>query len=320
MKKTSRFSPINPLWSEDLAPRMSPVDFDEKLDSPLLDQDINHIDDSYLEISRTSSVLRGGGLFIGIVFFLLISVGFVPFIVMMGEQFFTVVPWGAAVIIAMLIGLSVMALRFIIFDCCLPRDTPVRFNRIEQKIYAYEYIQSFSSFKPWRGKVKVYDWDCVEAEIAKLSGFTGKAYVARYELHLVICRPGTNEAVDRIALKKNDVTGLTFYEIWSYIRRYMADGTRSLPAIRERDQDVGFLKSLFSYMPYASPTEEGRRFRKKMRWIDYCLALLLVWFFWLWIPLGICHYIAMRCAPDPQWPPEIDRESRSLLKSPQPGQ
>lgn len=312
MKNRSRFSPSTPRWYKDLVPRASKINFEENLESPLLDEDLNHVDNNYVEISRTSSVLRGGGLFIGLIFFLFVGAVIFPLIGTIGLRFFTLIPLLGVFAILMLLGTSVLAFFFIIYDCRLPVDTPVRFNRRTQKIYSYEYIASLSSFKRWHKEVKVYDWSCVEAEIAKFSGFSGKAYIVRYELHLVICKPGTHEVIDRIALKRNDVTGLTLYERWSYLRRFMADGARSLPKLHVRQQEVGFMNSLFSYMPYLSPTYEGRRYREKMRWPDYCLALVLVWFFWFWLPLGLCHYVAMRFAPLPKWPPDIDAESRSL--------
>lgn len=70
--------------------------------------------------------------------------------------------------------------------------------------------------------------------------------------------------------------------------------------------------AFFSYMPYLLPGPTGRRYRQMMRWYDYLLAFISVWFFWIWLPLGICHYVAVTCAPEPKWPAEIDAESRSL--------
>ncbi|MFJ3313746.1 DUF6708 domain-containing protein [Herbaspirillum huttiense] len=49
-----------------------------------------------------------------------------------------------------------------------------------------------------------------------------------------------------------------------------------------------------------------------MRWHDWGLACITIWFFWLWFPLGICHHFAISCAPEPQWTAGIDAESRSL--------
>jgi hypothetical protein len=44
--------------------------------------------------------------------------------------------------------------------------------------------------------------------------------------------------------------------------------------------------------------------------VDWLLALVMMWFFWIWLPLGLCHYVAMKSAPEPCWPAEVDEESR----------
>ncbi|ADJ62271.1 hypothetical protein G5B88_03775 [Herbaspirillum seropedicae] len=306
----TRFTPKNPSWYEDLAARESEIDLSERLDSPVLDEDLNHIDENYLEISRTSSVIRGLGVLIGILFFLSAVGFFIPFLIYQWDRFFAIAPFLCVYYCVMLVGGSVVVGLFALHDCLLPRDTPVRFNRNTRKIYAYEYKASLQRLQRWRTEIKIYDWDQVEAEIAKVSASTGKTYVVRHELVLVICKAGTNEVIDRIALKGNDVTVETLYQLWSYIRRFMAYGPARIPELTVRVQGVGLVSCLFHFMPYISPTEEGRRFRSKMRWLDYPIIFLTIWFFWIWLPLGICHYIAMKCAPEPHWPAEVDEESR----------
>ncbi|MFJ3314347.1 DUF6708 domain-containing protein [Herbaspirillum huttiense] len=306
----SRFTPKNPLWHEDLAARESGIDLDVRLDSPLLDEDLNHVDETYLEISRTSSVIRGLGILIGISFFLIAFGFFIPFLICRWGDFFSIAPLLGVFYCVMLVGGIVAVGLFALYDCLLPRDTPVRFNRNTRKIYVYEYTASLQRLKRWRTEIKIYDWDQIEAEITKSSVFTGKTYTVRHELVLVICKAETNEVIDRISLKGNDVGVETLYQLWSYIRRFMAYGPSRIPALMKREQSVGFVKSLFHFMPYLSPTEEGRRFRSKMRWLDYPIIFLTIWFFWIWLPLGLCHYVAMKCAPEPRWPVEVDEESR----------
>ncbi|MGO0791642.1 DUF6708 domain-containing protein [Herbaspirillum seropedicae] len=312
---TSRFTPKNPLWYEDLAARESEIDFNERLESPLLDEDLNHVDENYLEISRTSSVIRGLGILVGGAFFLSVIGFFIPLLIKLRDVYFNLIPALGIIFCVMLVGGLVAAGLFALHDCLLPRDTPVRFNRNTRKVYFYEYTASLQRLRRWRKEIKVYDWDQIEAEVTKVSGFTGKTYVVRHELVLVICKAGTNEVIDRISLKGNDVTVETLYQLWSYVRRFMAYGPARIPDLKARVQGVSFISSLFHFMPYISPTEEGRRFRSKMRWLDYPIIFLTIWFFWIWLPLGICNYIAMKCAPEPKWPAEIDAESRSLRSS-----
>jgi hypothetical protein len=63
-------------------------------------------------------------------------------------------------------------------------------------------------------------------------------------------------------------------------------------------------------MPYFDPSTEGSQFRNRMGAVDWLLALVMMWFFWIWLPLGLCHYVAMKCAPEPRWPAEVGEESR----------
>lgn len=306
----SRFTPKNRHWDEDLVPRESAIDVDEPLDSPLLDEDLNHVDENYLEISRTSSVIRGLGVLVGGAFLLSIAGFFLPFLIRTRDEFLHEAPVLGVYFCVMLVGGIVAAGGMLLHDCLLPRDTPIRFNRHTGKIYVYEYVASLRRLRRWRKEIKRYDWRQVEAEIARTSASTGKTYVVRHALILVICKPGTNEVIDRIPLKGNDVTVETLHQLWSYIRRFMASGPTGLPELQPRERTVGFVRSLFHFMPYLSPTAEGRRFRSKMRWLDYPIIFLTVWFFWIWLPLGVCHYIAMKCAPEPQWPADVDEESR----------
>ena len=51
----SRFTPENPHWYADLPERDAPDD-----DRPAIFGDLNHIDETYLEISKASGKLRGG--------------------------------------------------------------------------------------------------------------------------------------------------------------------------------------------------------------------------------------------------------------------
>ncbi|WP_343721630.1 DUF6708 domain-containing protein [Herbaspirillum seropedicae] len=306
----TRFTPKNPSWYEDLAPRDSEIGVNERLDSPLLDEDLNHVDENYLEISRTSSVIRGLGVLVGGSFFLSVIGFFIPLLIKLRDVYFHLNPTLGILFCVMLVGGIWAAGVFALHDCLLPRDTPIRFNRHTRKIYAYEYKASLQRLQRWRTEIKIYDWDQVEAEIAKVSASTGKTYVVRHELVLVICKAGSNEVIDRISLKGNDVTVETLYQLWSYIRRFMAYGPARIPDLKARVQGVSFVSSLFHFMPYISPTEEGRRFRSKIRWLDYPIIFLTIWFFWIWLPLGLCYYIAMKCAPEPRWSVEVDGESR----------
>ncbi len=166
-------------------------------------------------------------------------------------------------------------------------------------------------FKKWPTTIKVFDWDTLQAELHRQAGFNGKAYIQRFSLWLVSCKPGTNEVVDRFELKGNHPTTAELYNMWAYCRTYMEHGPEGLPTYPPRRQEITFRRSLFEHIRFLDPTEEGREVRARMTVWDWVINLpIFLAGFWLMIPAGIGHYIAMRFAPEVKWPPEIDAESR----------
>lgn len=93
------------------------------------------------------------------------------------------------------------------------------------------------------------------------------------------------------------MTVLELYSMWSYIRRYMAEGVGNLPKETLRKQEISFGCSFFTHMPYLDPSEERAEIRIRMDVFDVLIAFVMICFFWIWLPMGVCHYIAMRLAP-----------------------
>ncbi|WP_165774364.1 DUF6708 domain-containing protein [Herbaspirillum robiniae] len=293
----SRFNAPTPYWFEDLPVRTARLE--ENPDADLV-QDVIEVGESHLDISRTSTVLRGGLLFLGLLVLLMLC-WFAPHTL---NIFLT--PPRSAVVIGILTVLNVSLVGYSLFviwlDCHIPRDLPVRFDRGAGKLHVYDYSLSLNPFARRRVEVKQFDWSDVEAELTKQAGYNGKAYMIRYALVLVICKPGSNEVLDRVTLKGNDITIKGLQAMWSYVRRYMAEGPANLPPVQALAHGISLRRSLFTYMPYFDPSEEGSRYRSRMQAIDVVLVFFMMWFFWLWLPMGLCHYIAMRLAPEPRWP------------------
>ena len=112
--------------------------------------------------------------------------------------------------------------------------------------------------------------------------------------------------LERITLRGNDIATQGLESIWSYVRRYMEQGPSNLPTLHVRERRISLLNSLFFYIPYLAPGEEGRCYRHHMGAVELILAFLMIWFFWIWLPLGLCYYVAMRCAPESSWPEGLD--------------
>jgi len=113
----SRFTPKNPLWYEDLPKRDSGIDFNERLDSPLLDEDLNHVDENYLEISRTSSVFRGLGILVGGLFLLSVIGVFIPLLIKLRDVYFNLIPVLGLIFCVMLVG-GIVAASVHATICC----------------------------------------------------------------------------------------------------------------------------------------------------------------------------------------------------------
>jgi len=297
----ARFNPVNPFWYEDLPDAAAP--FGETIQSPTLDDDINAINDQYLEMSRAANVMRGGLLLMGLVLIAMLCWS-LPLLVRISFRhdsvlFLSIVNW-ALVAVAIVCGIFLIML-----DCLIPKDLPVRFDRGTGSVTALDYPIRFLPFPPRRLQLKHFAWSDVHAEITRQAGYNGKAYVVRYALVLVICKSGTTEVLDRLVLKSNDMTVKGLHAMWDYVRRYMREGTVNLPPVQTRAQGISFRRSLFTYMPYLDPSSEGAYFRARMGAIDWITAFFMTWFFWIWIPMGLCHFIAMKCAPEPQWPEKV---------------
>lgn len=311
-KSQSRFTPQHSNWYQDLPPREAPVG-DGK--PRLMDGDLGHMGDNCLEVSREANNFPGvptlfaafgllafvWGMFFSlraVVYAVVDDMGFLPFSLVM--LLVTVLFLYAPLLMARL-------------DFSVAKTRPIVLLRTARRLFAYEQPHRLAAaLSKWPAEVKSANWDSVGAEIVRYSGFTGKIYIQRFSLILVICKPGTNEVVDRIELKGGSISPMELEQMWDYCRLYMQNGPEGLPYSRPRPKGVSFRRSFFHYMPHLDPTEEGRYFRSIMSTGDWFMAIVftipLAFFLF---PVGIGHYIAMRFAPDPVWPPEVLAELKA---------
>ncbi|QWF14850.1 DUF6708 domain-containing protein [Lysobacter capsici] len=260
---------------------------------------LRHIDANYLELSRTETLVRGVGILGGCFALSFFTYGLFP-----GSwNAWTV--WDIALSIASL-GLVALAVFCVRLDITVPSDTPVRFNRARGKIYAYEYAWKANPFVRWPHSIKVFDWADTHAEITRQAGKS-----VRYALFLSHCKPGTLEVVDRIQLGGQTIDEADMRRLWDYCRAYMEHGPANLPAQTPRLDDVNFRRSFFFFMPFIDPSAEGAAYRQRMHVIEWLASLaFMLPMFWLLLPLGLMRYLALRLAPRPRWPAELDAQSR----------
>jgi len=272
--------------------------------------ELNHLDENYLEFSMTSDILRGLMIWLG-----LVGLASLIFVVsLMWDDIVGGVVGGILVTAFAGVLLGPMCLFLLRFDLRLPKDRPVRFNRRRGKVYANTYTRNHNPFGRWQGGVNVFDWRALQAEVTKHVGVSGEIITQRYNLDLVVCKPeehGRYEEVERFRLQQGAQTIGQYAEQWEFIRRYMNHGLEGLPKQSLRDRNPAFVDCLMFMMPWFAPTEAGRRFRQRHRnpFVVFFMLLMAIPFP-LWLIFGLGNYAVMKIAPEAVWPREVDEESR----------
>ncbi|MFD2640549.1 DUF6708 domain-containing protein [Pseudomonas japonica] len=205
-------------WQEDL-PRPDEVSVVVPalgFDSP------NHQDDVFLELPRTSALIRG----LMIWFALAMSV----VMIVLSWLFFSIeskLKLEILMIFVLCIFAGVWSVPvFWKFDVAPPRDLPLRFNRARQRLYAYNFnYRWWNPFERWKVDPVAYDWSQVRAERWFKRGATAHGVVFKGGVVLSIVKPGTNEVIDRFPL----TTMGADEHAWAYICTYMQQGPDALP-------------------------------------------------------------------------------------------
>ena len=112
-------------------------------------------------------------------------------------------------------------------DVSVPRDLPLRFNRSRQRLYAYNFSDSWwNPFKRWHVAPVTYDWCQVRAERWHKRAFTPQgALIVKEGVVLSIVEPGTNKVIDRFPLSTMGADEFA----WAYVCTYMQQGPSALP-------------------------------------------------------------------------------------------
>jgi len=304
----SRLSPQHPQWYADLPEREAPDQ-----EPPTIFDDLNSVNENYLEISRAGNKMRGAMIFFSIPAFASVFFGVwlfgsdIPGLILEVPLFAILLPF----MLLATVAVGFFALRI---DLTPPRDEPIRFNRKRGKVYVTEFKHTWNPFGKWTSIVKEFDWNTLQAEVTKYAGFNGKAYQVRYSLNLVSVKPGTLEVVDRVCLVGNNPFDNNFAALWAYIKKYMQGGPIIQPQCPLKDHTVNFGNSVREWLPYLNFTELDRVLPTASwgaRLFFIVMTALLLPFAPMFLVIALFHYIAMRCAPEAVWPSEIDAKSKS---------
>ncbi|MEB5930623.1 hypothetical protein MXL15_00200 [Pseudomonas mosselii] len=212
-----------------------------KLNAALLPPTPSKINNTYIEIPRSSVSVRGiasiGGsiaLLSGLILYLFTILSTI-----------TEIGISEAKIIAIGLIITTAAywamIPFVRLDIELPRNEPIRFNRLRQKVYFYEYrfdrIYIFSR-KKWGVRPVAYDWKDLIAEACSVYAPMGNGGLVENVL-IAVRKPGTDEIIDRLFFTHSIEDGKRYWEI---IRLFMQQGPDALPTFVRppRDWDNDF--------------------------------------------------------------------------------
>ena len=208
----------------------------------------NIIDTKYLELARSTFMIRGVGFFVGIVaiiaiLIMLVFLAFMAFTPGMGTD-------ATALLIALCVVIAAcwFFIPIIRLDIELPRDEPIRFNRLRRKVYFYQFKYDrifFLSKKKWGVKPEVHAWDDLKAEACRVyapghGGLIENIVIAAH-------KPGTNEVIARYFFA-HDIHNGEHY--WAIARLFMQQGPDAMPEFENRprnwnnDTEAGFPRRL----------------------------------------------------------------------------
>lgn len=227
--KRPTLAPPCPGWKEDFNPPGSPSNVEP---SPNLITS-NHQDNIYLEIPR-NSVSTGGLLFLCMplcIISIIISIEAIAETIQLSDYQYLFIELMVSSIATW------QTASFYRLTRSTPRDEPIRFNRVRQKIYAYNFdFCWWNPFIPWPIKIVSYDWKDVRAERWKKQAVTHQgSHLVKTGIMLSIVESGTNNVIDRFPL--NNTYGEE--SIWAYICTYMQHGLSAVsPAPHNEDHNL----------------------------------------------------------------------------------
>ncbi|HFQ8051810.1 TPA: DUF6708 domain-containing protein [Pseudomonas putida] len=188
----------------------------------------NQLDENYIELSTRTISVRGVGVLIGSIT-LVVGVWLSLWVFYDMLVAFSEGKGGRLDFLFMILGFA-MAWSFIPYvklDFVLPRDEPIRFNRLRRKIYVYRYrfdrFYVFSRIR-WGVKPVVYNWDDLTAEVYRFYAPGCGGLIEN--VMLSVRNPITDQVIDRFIFTHDLYQGEAY---WAIARLFMQQGPEALP-------------------------------------------------------------------------------------------
>lgn len=210
----------------------------------------NSINQTFMELSTKTIIMRGIVGWLGLV---LITLGFASIIMFITlENLAAAGFWEHIVQSAIIIGSFWAGLFMLRSELHLPRDEPIRFNRARRKVYAYRYKRDWKrpfSRSAWGVEISIYDWENLRAEACEAYGALGTGGSIQ-KINLSVVKPGTREFTDRFIFAHNIYQG---EEAWSMTQLFMQQGPEALPEFqglpRNRNTERSLLNVFWRFAP-----------------------------------------------------------------------
>jgi hypothetical protein len=210
----------------------------------------NHVDNIYLELPRSTLMVRGLCIWMAISLFLISTFSVCIFIFFLIEDGTSpsFLP-ASAILIGFVAGLW-GGVYFWRIDTEAPRDEPIRFNRIRRKVYVYRFhhdgLRPFDR-RTWGVHPAVYNWDDLHAEACRLY-VPGTALVEN--ITISVRKPGTKEVLDRFQFSCDIQQGEMY---WAMAQLFMQQGPQSLPIFPRPPRDWNNERLVFNLARYLAP-------------------------------------------------------------------
>jgi len=221
-------------WKYDLPLPCSPLDSRPAKEEILAPP--NHVDTTYLELPRSTFKMRGYNPVVG---GLILLGGFITLIVFAYEDLTSTIRTdlsGLLVFASNYAFVFFITFAYIRMDLEYPRDEPVRFNRLRQKVYFYQYrydrLHPFGRIQ-WGVKPIAYEWQQLTAEV--YSVYAPMGHGGRIEKVMISVRQtGSNEIIDRVYFTGDIEQGKQY---WALARIFMQEGPETLPEFIDAPTD-----------------------------------------------------------------------------------
>lgn len=109
-----------------------------------------------------------------------------------------------------------------------PRDEPIRFNRLRQKVYVYRFYHNGRwplGRNDWGVRTQIYDWNDLRAEACSVYGPMGTGGFVD-TVTLAVVKPDTNIVIDRFHFAHDIQQGEMY---WAMALLFMQQGPQALP-------------------------------------------------------------------------------------------